>query len=79
MFCFYAHEKNARFVSVRKIVDDFSAFKDREFSDSLQSTNDVVENSDWKLKSERQHFDFEGDKIKTEEVTMKLAVVKDVL
>ena len=30
MFCFYAHEKNARFVSVRKIVDDFSAFKDRD-------------------------------------------------
>ena len=31
MFCFYAHEKNARFVSVRKIVDDFSAFKDCEY------------------------------------------------
>ena len=29
MFCFYAHENDARFVSVRKIVADFSAFKDR--------------------------------------------------
>ena len=41
-FCFYAHGKDARFISVQKILADFSAFKDRDVELVSVDTNSIV-------------------------------------